>query len=98
MDIKIYGMSCEACHQTYTLVMDFLAERGIEANLEYIQDPRKIYADGITLTPALMVNGKLVSKGKVPTKQELEAWLTAKPEIDRWWTKKPKKPRGLSSA
>ncbi len=97
MDIKVYGMGCEACHQTYELVMNFLAEKGIEANLDYIQDPREIYADGITLTPAIVVDGVQVSSGKVPTRQELERWLAPKLEVDRWWTKKPRKPRGLKS-
>jgi predicted thioredoxin/glutaredoxin len=77
--------------------MDFVAEKGLLANVDYVQDPEDISRSGVTATPALVVDGKLLSSGRIPRRKELERWLTPQPEVDRWWAKKKERPKDLKS-
>lgn len=88
MEIKVLGPGCTRCHETYDLVMSVLAEGMIEADVEYITDPEKIAEAGIKATPAVIVDGKLVSSGRIPQKKEIEGWLVPSKDADWWWTRK----------
>jgi len=54
-----------------------LGELGIEANLSRIDNPRQIDRYTLTEPPGLIINGKLVAEGRVPTKGEIHAWIAA---------------------
>ncbi|MCA1990310.1 MAG: thioredoxin family protein [Desulfarculus sp.] len=76
MQIKIFGPGCPKCHQTEDLVKQVVAEAGAAAEVVKVSDMLEIAAAGVMSTPGVMVDGKLVSQGKVPTKAEVSAWLT----------------------
>jgi hypothetical protein len=56
-------------------VMAVLSETGIEASLNHIGDPVLIPQYGVLPTPALMINGKVKSTGRVPPKSVIKKWL-----------------------
>ena len=65
MNIKGLGGGCCKCENLLEAVKEAVAEKGIEAEIEYITDMSKIMEYGIMSTPALMVDNKVVSMGRV---------------------------------
>ena len=76
MDIKVLGMGCARCNELEKRVRDALAELGIAANVEHVTDLKQLAAMGVFMTPGLVVDGKVVSQGKVPSKDELKKLFT----------------------
>jgi small redox-active disulfide protein 2 len=72
MEIRILGMGCARCNDLEKRVRDALAELGIAADVEHVKDLKAIAAAGVLMTPGLMVDGKVVSQGKAPSKDELK--------------------------
>ena len=87
MEIKVYGAGCRACHEAYETVMNFLSEKGIAADLDYVQDAAAIAEAGLPATPAVVIDGELLVAGRVPRRQELQQRLIPKPQVDMWWKK-----------
>lgn len=75
IEIKVLGPGCPNCIKLENLVKEVVAENNIEANIEKITDMEKFLDYGIMLTPGLIVNGKALVSGKLPTKSTLEHWL-----------------------
>ena len=65
MNIKILGGGCCKCENLLSAVKEAVAEKGVDAEIEYITDMSRIMEYGIMSTPALMVNNKVVSMGRV---------------------------------
>jgi small redox-active disulfide protein 2 len=65
MNIKILGGGCAKCEALLAAAKEAVAEKGIEAEIEYITDMAKIMEYGIMSTPALMIDNKVVSMGRV---------------------------------
>lgn len=63
--IKVLGAGCKSCHDQYQNVINAVVEMGIATNVEYITDMEKIMSYGVMSMPAIVVNEKVVSMGKV---------------------------------
>ena len=75
MEIKILGPGCPKCKQTEDLVKAVVSETGVEAKVEKVSDLMKIAGYGVFGTPAVVVDGEVKSVGKIPTKEEIKAWI-----------------------
>jgi small redox-active disulfide protein 2 len=75
MEIKILGPGCARCKQAEEMVRNTVAEADIAADIEKVTDIKKIAQYGVFGTPAVVVNGKVKSVGKIPKKEEILAWL-----------------------
>ena len=75
MDIKILGPGCAKCHQVEKLVQEAVAETGAVAKITHVTDFKEIAAFGVFSTPSVVVDGKVVSVGKIPRKEEIKGWL-----------------------
>lgn len=77
MDIKILGTGCYHCLELELLVMRTLEELGLaQARVEKVDDVRAIRRwISEDLIPGLVINGTLVSAGRLPAAEELRAWL-----------------------
>lgn len=71
MNIKVLGGGCRNCENLLAAVKEAVVEKGIEAEIEYITDMAKIMEHGIMSTPALMVDNKVVSMGRVLKAKEV---------------------------
>ena len=65
MNIKVLGGGCCKCENLLSAVKEAVAEKGVDTEIEYITDMSRIMEYGIMSTPALMVNNKVVSMGRV---------------------------------
>jgi hypothetical protein len=75
LEVAIFGPGCYSCNKLEQDVMAVLFETGIKAGLNHISDPSLIAHYGILPAPALIINGKVKSSGKVPSKSMIKKWL-----------------------
>ncbi len=75
LEVVILGQGCYSCNKLEQDVMAVLSETGIQAGLSYITDPSIIVQYGIVSPPALVINGKVKSKGTIPSKSMIKKWL-----------------------
>lgn len=75
LTIRIVGSGCSNCENLFQLCKIVAAENKLDAEIQKITDKDKFTELGVWMTPALIVNGKILSQGKIPTKSTLEHWL-----------------------
>jgi small redox-active disulfide protein 2 len=75
LTIRVLGMGCTNCQTVFSRVMEVLNEMNLTADLEHVTDVKKIAAYGVMGSPALLINGKVISVGQVPNKKQIEIWL-----------------------
>ena len=71
--IKVLGSGCKACHQLYDNTLKAVDGMGIE--VEYVTNLQKIMAYGAMSMPALVINDKVVSVGRVLKPAEISAMI-----------------------
>ncbi|MEI6039289.1 MAG: thioredoxin family protein [Actinomycetes bacterium] len=77
MNIKVLGPGCRNCITLDRITHEVIAEMGIEATIEKIEDYALIAGFGVMSTPALVVDGKVLLSGRVPTARHLKEILEA---------------------
>lgn len=75
LEIKVLGEGCTVCDGLENQIMEALAEIGLAADLEHIRDADRIAEYKVKTTPALIINGKLMGPGAVPSKGQILNWL-----------------------
>ena len=75
MEIKILGTGCPKCKTLEKVTRDAVAETGISANIEKVEDIVKIMEYRIMHTPGLVINGKVVLSGQVPSVKQVKEIL-----------------------
>ena len=75
MNVKVLGGGCSKCETLIANTKEAVANVGVEAEVEYITDFAVIVSYGIMSMPALVVDEKVVSMGKVLKSSEIEEFL-----------------------
>ena len=75
MDIKVLGTGCAKCRAVEKEVKEVLAEMGIEADVEEVKDMKRIMDYKVMMTPGLVIDGKVVSSGHVPSKADVRKMI-----------------------
>ncbi len=78
MDIKILGTGCPKCKTLEKLTRETIEKEGIDATITKEEDIMKIMEYGVMHTPGLVIDGKVVFSGRVPSAKELNDLLTNK--------------------
>lgn len=73
--IKVLGAGCKSCHVQYENAKAAAAKRKIPVEVEYVTDLQKIMRYGVMSMPALVVNEKVVSAGRLLDIDEIAALL-----------------------
>ena len=76
MNIKILGTGCSRCKALEQVTRNAVAEMGISAEIEKVEDIVKIMNYGVMRTPALVIDDKIALSGHVPSLTETKAVLT----------------------
>jgi len=77
MDIKVLGTGCANCQATIALIDQIARARNVTVKLEKVDELRDIMSFGVMSTPGVVINGKVVHAGGVPSRDKVEQWLTA---------------------
>ena len=75
MEIKVLGTNCNKCKTLEMKTKETVAEMGIDATVTKIDDITEIMAYGIMRTPGLVIDGKVVVSGRIPSAKELKEWI-----------------------
>jgi len=75
--IEVLGPGCPRCEQLLEEVRNLLAREGIEAEVEHVTDLQAIAAFGPLATPALVIDGRVKSSGRIPPPGQILKWLGA---------------------
>jgi len=75
MDIKILGTGCPKCKTLEKLTREVVEKNGVEATIGKVEDIMEIMKYGVMSTPALVIDGKVVIKGRIPSEQEIKSAL-----------------------
>ncbi|MEW6132243.1 MAG: thioredoxin family protein [Pseudomonadota bacterium] len=76
INIKVLGTGCANCKTTLKLIEDVAAEKGAKVELEKIEDIQAIMGYGVMSTPGVVIDGKVVHAGGVPTRDKIAGWLS----------------------
>lgn len=75
LTIKILGSGCANCKRLEQIARKIVEEMSIEADVVKVTEYPDIMAYGITSTPGLVINEKVVSYGRIPTPAEVTTWV-----------------------
>lgn len=75
LTIKILGSGCANCKRLEQIARKVVEEMSIEADVVKVTEYPDIMAYGITSTPGLVINEKVVSYGRIPTPAEVTTWV-----------------------
>jgi small redox-active disulfide protein 2 len=76
MEIKILGTGCPKCKTLEKLTREVVEQNDIDATVSKVEDIVEIMKYGVMTTPALVVDGKVEIKGRVPSSDEIKKVLT----------------------
>ncbi len=77
MEIKVLGPGCKNCITLDRIAHEVITEMGITATFEKVEDYAEIASYGVMSTPALVIDGKVVLSGRVPTPNHLKEIISA---------------------
>lgn len=75
LSIKVLGAGCASCHALLENTKKAVADMGLDVEVEYVTDMAKIAGYGVMSVPALVVNEKVLTVGKVLKASEVETLL-----------------------
>jgi small redox-active disulfide protein 2 len=75
MDIKVLGTGCANCKTTLALIEQMVQAKGLAITLSKVEDLRDIMAYGVMSTPGVVIDGKVVHAGGVPSRDKIAQWL-----------------------
>jgi small redox-active disulfide protein 2 len=73
--VKILGSGCANCKKLEAVAREAAAAAGVAADFVKVTDLKDIMAYDILSTPGLVIDERLVSSGRIPTKAEIQGWL-----------------------
>ncbi|HRJ54368.1 MAG TPA: thioredoxin family protein [Candidatus Thiothrix moscowensis] len=75
MQIKVLGTGCANCKTTFKLIEDVAKEKDVAVEMEKVEDLPSIMGYGVMSTPGVVVDGKVVHAGGIPSRVAVEGWL-----------------------
>jgi small redox-active disulfide protein 2 len=75
MKIKVLGTGCAKCKKLYAESEKALAASGIGAELEKVEKIDDIMKYGVMMTPALVIDEKVMASGRIPPAAEIVSWI-----------------------
>ena len=74
-DIKVLGTGCANCKTTLKLIEEMAKEKGADIQLEKVEDMQAIMGYGVMSTPGVVLDGKVVHAGGIPSRDKIAGWL-----------------------
>ena len=74
-NIKVLGTGCANCKTTLKLIEEAAKEKGVDIELEKVEDLQSIMSYGVMSTPGVVVDGQVVHAGGVPSRDKIAGWL-----------------------
>ena len=75
MEIRVFGSGCSKCRSTIGVIERAAQAAGVDVDIVKVENPDEIRRSGAKATPAVMIDGKLVHSGGIPSHEEVQTWL-----------------------
>jgi small redox-active disulfide protein 2 len=75
MEIKVLGTGCANCKTTLKLIEEAARAKGVQIDLKKVEDIKDIMAYGVMSTPGVVIGGKVVHAGGIPSRDKIDGWL-----------------------
>jgi small redox-active disulfide protein 2 len=75
MEVKVLGPGCQKCDKLYELTRRAVADAGVDATVTKVTELTEMAAAGVVVPPGLVIDGELISAGKVPRSARIAEWL-----------------------
>ncbi len=72
---KVLGTGCANCNTTQKMIEAQAAAKGIAVEIEKVEEINEIMRYGVMSTPGVVVDGKVVHSGGIPSKEAIDSWL-----------------------
>ncbi|KAF0165937.1 MAG: glutaredoxin [Rhodocyclaceae bacterium] len=77
LNIKVLGTGCANCRTTLKLIEEAARVKGVAVQLDKVEEIKDIMGYGVMSTPGVVIEGKVVHAGGVPSRDKIEQWLSA---------------------
>jgi len=77
MTIEVLGTGCAKCDKLEDMTRTVAERLGVSCEIKHIQDIDAIVQRGVMAPPALVIDGRVVVSGRMPSEAELTSWLTS---------------------
>ena len=67
MEIKVLGSGCSKCRSTIGVIERAALAAGVDVQIVKVEEPDDIRRSGVKATPAVMIDGRLVHSGGIPS-------------------------------
>ena len=74
--IEVLGSGCANCNRLEANAREAVMMAGVEAEVLHVTDPREIVGRGVMSTPGLVIDGRVVSAGRIPSAGDIAVWLS----------------------
>ena len=75
MEVKVLGTGCSKCMMLYNVVEKIVRENNLEVTLTKVEDIVQIMAFNVMSLPAIVIDGEVKVKGRVPSESEIRDML-----------------------
>ncbi|MEA5097329.1 MAG: thioredoxin family protein [Burkholderiaceae bacterium] len=75
MDVKVLGSGCANCSSTIAQIEQVAKAKGVAISLSKVQDFKEIMSYSVMSTPAVVIDGKVVHAGGIPSRDKIESWF-----------------------
>ena len=81
VEIKVLGPGCANCKRLEQITRKVVDSLAADANIEKVTNYQEIVELGVMTTPGLVVNGEVVSSGRIPSETEITDWIIKALEV-----------------
>jgi len=74
--VEVLGPGCNNCRRLEVVAREAVVMAGVEAEIRKVTDYQEILAHGVMSTPGLVIDGKVVSVGRIPSAGDIAEWLS----------------------
>lgn len=75
--IEVLGPGCPNCQRLEANARQAIVMAGVEAEIVHVTDYREIHAHGVMSTPGLVIDGTVMSTGRIPEPGDIAEWLSS---------------------
>jgi arsenite-transporting ATPase len=79
MEIKVLGSGCSKCRSTIGIIERAAQSCGVDVQIVKVENAQEILRSGVRATPAVMIDGKVMHSGGIPSREEVQTWLKPGP-------------------
>ena len=77
LNIKVLGTGCAKCKTTLKLIEEEAHAKGVTVQLDKVEELKEIMGYGVMSTPGVVVDGKVVHAGGIPSRDKIQQWLAS---------------------